>query len=607
MYSTHNGVTLKLRSARRGNFGIVDKVGIPQKKINFRMKRHEQTELHQWCQQFKLDSEKLKIQAAEENYKACTQQVTNAIYTIKNLGSSYDFIKENDKDMINYSISNQSGIKPPTQNDGRQEFFDTREKAFCELSDSVKKSFQTIKSFAVTLDKVTAGHVPYTVIMTYYFHGGKIHVLLNRVHPMTSNEYDGEGTAHMVIETLQDTLHLTKQAIAAKCHHFVTDGVYTTDEERLTGGGLKLVNHFASLLGLQPGDVTGSWDISHLMQLAYGDLINRKGQPFFKNLINNIFDLMSDFNAGKASLVFKESAEELQYCVLTNKSNQRTRFVRALLRGIQSLLRNIPCLYNIWGNAVKECLLENDNTGAKEALKMQERLSDGKFIASVIGIVQILEEYARTSLDSQNLSFFPTSVLQSSDVHLSNIKKLADKWTWSPINPKLANIGCPSEIIQKLLKGEYTPYVSAKSITRAQVLTNISLKNKNQINQNLADIEDHSLEVQDTLSWKVSIPENEYGAGSVPVMEFSQEDLTSIEKKLSDVASYLYSRYNLRFDKVKSPLLKAAKNAFKNQHDVTDSDAEQLKLLDEVIESIPGPHKEEFDSTECLAGYKLFV
>jgi hypothetical protein len=167
--------------------------------------------------------------------------------------------------------------------------------------------------------------------------------------------------------------------------------VYATEQERLTGGGLKLVDHFARELGLQPGDVTGNWDMSHLMQLAYGDLIKATDKPYFKNLIKDLFDIMSDFNSGKASLLFQECAEKLHYSTLTNKKNQTTRFVRALLRGNQAFLRNIPCLYAMYGRTAQECALLNDNTGAKAALKSQEKLSDGNFIASIVGITQILE------------------------------------------------------------------------------------------------------------------------------------------------------------------------------------------------------------------------
>ena len=125
-------------------------------------------------------------------------------------------------------------------------------------------------------------------------------------------------------------------------------------------------------MGLQPGDVTGNWDMSHLMQLAYGDLLKKSKSgkksatynTFFANLVQEIFDLMSDFNSGKAALRFHEFAENLYYSVLSNKSNQTTRFVRSLLRGVQSLLRNLACLYGIYGEVAVEKADEKDNTAA---------------------------------------------------------------------------------------------------------------------------------------------------------------------------------------------------------------------------------------------------
>ena len=62
---------------------------------------------------------------------------------------------------------------------------------------------------------------------------------------------------------------------------------------------------------------------------------------------------------------------------------------------------------------------------------MQFQVYDGKFIASVLGIAQILEEYALLSLDSQNLKFFPKSVLNSSEIHMTKIKQLGEKWYWN--------------------------------------------------------------------------------------------------------------------------------------------------------------------------------
>ena len=112
---------------------------------------------------------------------------------------------------------------------------------------------------------------------------------------------------------------------------------------------------------------------------------------------------------------------ELHYAILSNKKNQTTRFVRALLRGIQSLLRNLPCIYAIHGQIAKESAEEFDNTTAKIALKQQEKISDGTFIASIVGLVQILEEYALVSLDAQSSKFFRT-VFNYADMHMKNKK-----------------------------------------------------------------------------------------------------------------------------------------------------------------------------------------
>ena len=96
-----------------------------------------------------------------------------------------------------------------------------------------------MKSFSVTLDKVTDQRVSYNVIETYFFCEGVICILLNSVYKMKSDEYDGEKTAQMVSIVLIETLGLSLDALRRKCHHFVYDGVYASTEERLhRGGGL---------------------------------------------------------------------------------------------------------------------------------------------------------------------------------------------------------------------------------------------------------------------------------------------------------------------------------------------------------------------------------
>ena len=567
-YSNNTNIPSKLKRARKGDFASFF-TDVPKKVLNTRKKNHLKSELHIWCHKFGKEQLEFNKMATEENEIACTIQITNALFCIKTCGSASDFIKENDKDQLNYVTQNMTGNKPPTKNDSKKQFFEIREHAFKLLTTNIISSFKQVKSFSVTLDKVTCGHFPYTVIMTYFFWDGKIHILLNRVQPMSSWDYEGKGAANMVINTLKDTLGMSTATLAQKCHHFSYDGVYATNEERYKGGGsLKLTEHFAVGIGLNSGDITGNWDMAHMMQLAYGDVIKCQDDKFLPDLISDLFSIMGDFNSGKASREFHEFAEELHYSVLTNKSNQTTRFVRALLRGIQSFLRNIPCLYNINGKAAEEYNLEGDNTNAKIALKTQEKIADGKFIASIIGVAQILEEYALTSLDAQNLHFFPTSVLNSATVHMGNILKLAQKWSWNDSNPKLANIGAPKTLIEDLLLGTYKPFVSQICVSRAENRSKISTQFK-YTPETLIDDEilleeedEEPDEVQQALSWKALIPKGEYGAGSVPIIDFTEDSLAKIEKKLSSVALRIHEQYTARFNKCKVPLLEFAKEAF---------------------------------------------
>ena len=60
--------------------------------------------------------------------------------------------------------------------------------------------------------------------MTYFFHEGKIHVILNKLEKLESIDYNGHGTAGMVIRVLKDTLGLTHTKLARILRHFIYDG-----------------------------------------------------------------------------------------------------------------------------------------------------------------------------------------------------------------------------------------------------------------------------------------------------------------------------------------------------------------------------------------------
>jgi hypothetical protein len=52
--------------------------------------------------------------------------------------------------------------------------------------------------------------------------------------------------------------------------HFAYDGVYATKEQRVAGGGsLNLVKFVAVELGLEEGDITGTWDVAHQLQIIW--------------------------------------------------------------------------------------------------------------------------------------------------------------------------------------------------------------------------------------------------------------------------------------------------------------------------------------------------
>ena len=151
---------------------------------------------------------------------------------------------------------------------------------------------------AVTLDKVTVNRTSYTVIMTYFFWRGAIHIILNKLVKLSTSEYAGPGTANMVINCLTETLGLSKTQLASKLVHFCYDGVYASDEQRVRGGGsLSLTKHVCQQLGLRENSITGEQDASHNMQLVFSDVM--KENPIILKKMRLLFDAMKEHNMGK--------------------------------------------------------------------------------------------------------------------------------------------------------------------------------------------------------------------------------------------------------------------------------------------------------------------
>ena len=217
-YSNHKSVPDNLKTTKRGTFGVfkVREVEARAKWTHKEQKKqrrmHKFTDLHKWC--YKQYDKDLKSSEEEKdkNIKATELIVANVLYCLKQSESAKDFIRICDKQQL------EMGELYPTKNDGAQVFYEIRNLAYEELGEISKKCLH-FKNAAFSLDKVTIKSIPYTVLVTYYFHFGEIKVFLNMVHPMTSTEYTGEETAEMVGKILMATMGYTKREVASTYFH----------------------------------------------------------------------------------------------------------------------------------------------------------------------------------------------------------------------------------------------------------------------------------------------------------------------------------------------------------------------------------------------------
>ena len=93
-----------------------------------------------------------------------------------------------------------------------------------------------------------------------------------------------------------------------------------------------LMKHFAAWCGQEVENFSGNWDLGHQLQIAYGNVM--KESETIRRFNKLMYRLMSEHKSHQAGVRFKEIGDELQYCLLTNKGAQETRWVRAELRSI---------------------------------------------------------------------------------------------------------------------------------------------------------------------------------------------------------------------------------------------------------------------------------
>ena len=620
-YSHSEKVPKPLRVHARGTYGFfkkLDATRLVNKERRTNIKQHFKNPLHTWCDTFeKLNNDSDKANAFN-NKAACMKVVTNAIFCLKHSLSSKDFVRLNDKDNLVSSYTSSIGGEDnscATKNDGSEQFFYFRDIIYEKLRKWHRELFKNTNSSSVTLDKVTVGRIPFTVLMSYFFKEGRIRCLLNKLHPMKSNEYDGENTANMVGIDMMASLGLTREEVKNIVHHFVYDGVYATPEERVAGGGcLSLIDHFADWCGSVPGSVTGNWDMGHKLQLVYGDVMLKEKVVVDYNKF--VFGTMSDYTSGKDSLHFKELSEALHRMTLSNKVYQETRWVRAMLTAYQSFYHNSPTFYTLYGIESSACATVGDLTTQKTWQKKIQNITDGKQLAFGIGICQMLEVYAKTSLTSQHVSFFATTVVQSVHTLSNELDNLGKEWKWSEENLKFVGIGTPSEIITMLRNGTYTPTVTTAVKQRFSAKETLNRKLDAEFQKELEHDWENAKEcIIPSIALDINPEEIEMGAGEIPVVNFGESEEGTVVESLKSISAKLSEALKLRLKVI--PIIKSTLNAFSNEfimsyrENLFFNPAQITKLkerITEIVEHIQQPHRERFAIIDNIVlGYNLFL
>ena len=410
-----------LRGVPKGTIGIFNYTRARNTRKS--MVEHLSHPYHLWAVDQEKKAQLEREDKKEKNRKAGEMIVTNAIHCFKDASStSFDFVRLNNKDRLNEIIGEAFAFK----NDGRQNYFLLRDVVFLKLSECVKNMIRKTEVISVTLDKVTVSSTSYVVVLTYFFLHGRIHVVLNEIHPMKCEELTGEGTADFLIDCLQRTLGLSVEEVREKLEHLVFDGVYEEPENRPKGGGsLSLVSHLTEQLNLGPDIITGTWDFGHRIQLVLNDCFqNGSYSKEYKDTSDFMYQLMAKYREDKSAMIFKETADSLNMAPLKNQKKSDTRWARQDLTANATFFRNAPTMFIVLGREAEQYRREKNNTKLKQVMKLLEKLQDPSFWLHALGYTQILDLVTEVSLVAQRVGTFPTTVFTQLISTLDELVKL---------------------------------------------------------------------------------------------------------------------------------------------------------------------------------------
>ena len=86
--------------------------------------------------------------------------------------------------------------------------------------------------------------------------------------------------------------------------------MFTPDKKIKSHGSLLLRDMMEERLKLPKGSITGQWDGSHCLQLAYSDVLKKFHTNFLSSTILTMYQVMKNYISSKARTLFKEFADD---------------------------------------------------------------------------------------------------------------------------------------------------------------------------------------------------------------------------------------------------------------------------------------------------------
>lgn len=205
--------------------------------------------------------------------------------------------------------------------------------------------------------------------------------------------------------------------------------------------------------------------------------------------------------------------------------NHLFRFVRSLLRGLRVVLQNFPTMIAMKAEEFQDAALNCYNREGKLLQKELTQMRDSQQLLRLVGLVQLLEEYAYCSVISQSSHAFPSEIWSRVFEVQSHLQKLGQNWEWKETDLRLACTEAPSEIVKRLVEeSSYRPKVFQNNVRNYKDLRDAGLIQDGQTISDLFLDDGESIEPL---------------AGECRMSDIAWSDVQEVEEELSEFAQRL--------------------------------------------------------------------